>query len=242
VTRVNILEFHCLLFPHSDEVMFNVTWQHLIGCCGKHLTYFIVLILFLFVVFSFVCSVCTVLTFFCLIIGHALLSLHVNTFKWAYFSSYLVFNLNLVFLLSSCGTTLHGLSVITVLLVCIHLTCRPAVATFAFAKIYNYCIFNISIVTIVFRGYVCYAPTLFVKTKTVLKLFTPSGPVVTLCTTNCNVRKFFIFPHRGFWVDTNCKKNINYFRYKINRLVYPVVSDVRRKLHFADVTTVFKSN
>ena len=63
--------------------------------------------------------------------------------------SYLVFNLNLVDLLSSFGITLQDPSVITALLVCIHLTFRPAVNTFAFATIlnYNYCIFNITTVT-----------------------------------------------------------------------------------------------
>jgi hypothetical protein len=61
-------------------------------------------------------------------------------------------NVKLAGLLSSCGTTLQDLSVITVLLVCIHLTSCPAVASFAFAKIlnYNYCIFNITIVSIAF--------------------------------------------------------------------------------------------
>jgi len=152
--------FNCLLFPHSDEVMFNVTWEHLIGyisvfsqldaqnlfhnnfyfmplhvsstcdhhqevkialhslwhhhtcrwpprvrdghlytdiywdalsakrqnltgCCSSTPTYFIILLYFFLLSFSFVCSVCTLPIFFGFIIGPALVSLHVNTLKYA---------------------------------------------------------------------------------------------------------------------------------------------------------------
>jgi len=60
--------------------------------------------------------------------------------------------MNLVALLSSCGVMLQDISLIIVLPVHLHLTCRPAVAIFVFAKTlnYNYCIFNITTVAIAF--------------------------------------------------------------------------------------------